>query len=255
MADPEGFSRVAGDSATTTSLAVEASADAVALARLVATEPNTELERLLAIRIADLIDYQNSGYAKTYVDFVEAVRQIETIRTPGGTPITEGVARNLYKLMAYKDEYEVARLARDPRTRSEVDRRFGRGATVVHHLHPPILRSLGMKRKLKIRRSSKIVFGVLHSMRRTRGSRLDLFGYSKIRRLERALIMEYREAIVAAMGSLRPETGELVTRIAELPDEVRGYETIKLRNVASYRDHLAGLMDELAQASAQLANA
>jgi indolepyruvate ferredoxin oxidoreductase len=193
-------------------------------------EPEAEraegLEGLLEIRVPDLLDYQSRAYADEYAAFVQDVAAVERERTPGSSAIAESVARHLYKLMAYKDEYEVARLhlAALP-----AEGRFW------FHLHPPLLRALGMKRKLKLGRWFVPAFRMLRSMRRLRGTPLDPFGHAQVRRVERELVGEYRALVERALDRLGPGTEALVLEICDLPDEVRGYEEIKLRSVKRFR--------------------
>ncbi|WP_285493474.1 indolepyruvate ferredoxin oxidoreductase family protein [Actinomadura sp. NBRC 104425] len=200
---------------------------------LVAAEPGTELARILDVRVPDLVEYQNADYAAEYARFVERVR--------GRAPhVAEAVARNLYKLMAYKDEYEVARLSLDPRLRAEIADRFGDRARVAYRLHPPILRALGFKRKIAFGPWFNGVFRVLRAMRRLRGTPFDPFGRTRVRRTERALVAEYRRAIERALDAAPDHP--LLAELAELPDMVRGYEEIKLGNVARYRARQAELL-------------
>ncbi|GAB3002998.1 hypothetical protein GCM10027184_69820 [Saccharothrix stipae] len=116
------------------------------LQALVHAEPGSELARLLDIRVPDLVAYQDERYARDYVEFVERVRVLEG----GPTAVTEEVARNLYKLMAYKDEYEVARLSLDAEVAAGVKAEFGDAAKVAFRLHPPVLKALGLKRKFAL---------------------------------------------------------------------------------------------------------
>lgn len=211
------------------------------------------LAGLVLSRTADLIDYQDEGYARGYVEFVRRVRAAEQDGTPGETAVTEAVARNLYKLMAYKDEYEVARLALDPAFQRAVDATFGPGATVSYRLHPPLLRSLGLSRKIALGHWFRSVFSLLRAMRRLRGSRADIFGYSQTRRTERQLIEDYRGRVEAALARLRPDTADLVVRIADLPDLIRGYEQIKLASVERYQAEAEALDAKLAAAPAGVA--
>ncbi|GLW06932.1 indolepyruvate ferredoxin oxidoreductase [Microtetraspora sp. NBRC 13810] len=203
------------------------------LLALVATGPDTELARLLAVRVPDLVDYQDEAYAGEYVRFVERVR------AAGSAEVAEAVARNLYKLMAYKDEYEVARLslAFDP----------GPGVRQAYRLHPPLLRALGMKRKISLGPWFRPVFRLLYALRGLRGTPLDVFGYPRLRRQERGLPAEYREAVLRAV-TLGDEATAL--ELAALPDMVRGYEDIKLRAIAAYRDRQAALLHSLTGATA-----
>lgn len=216
-----------------------------AAATLIATvpaEPASELHRLIAVRIPDLIEYQNLSYATQYSTFIQRVRRVESERTPGSTALTESVARNLYKLMAYKDEYEVARLSLDPEVRAAVETEFGPGARISYRLHPPVLRVMGMKNKLELGPWFRPVYRGLLAMRRVRGTRLDPFGVAGVRRTERALITEYRAVIEELLTALTAATHPLALEIAELPDLVRGYESVKLANVDRYRAELAALM-------------
>ena len=181
-----------------------------------------EARRLLEVRVPELIAYQSAAYARQYVDFVRRVAAEEQRRTPGRTGVTEGVARHLFKLMAYKDEYEVARLHLDAAVEAELRARFGEPIRFFWHLHPPLLRALGLKKKLKLGAWFAPAFKALRALRGLRGTPLDVFGYAEIRRVERALVGEYRGLIETALARLGPETHDRAVAIAELPDEIRG---------------------------------
>jgi indolepyruvate ferredoxin oxidoreductase len=208
-------------------------------------EASAELRRLLEIRVPELIAYQNAGYAREYVDFVRRVAQVEAERAPGSSGLAEAVARHLYKLMAYKDEYEVARLHLDAALRAQLQAKFGPKIRTYWHLHPPLLRALGLKKKLRLGAWFAPAFKILKSMKGLRGTRLDPFGYAEVRRVERALIGEYRQLLETALVRLTPVTHETARALAELPDEIRGYEHIKLENVARFRDRARQLMTQL----------
>lgn len=150
------------------------------------------------------------------------------------------VARYLYKLMAYKDEYEVARLHLRPEVRASIRAELGE-AEVRYQLHPPVLRALGMKRKLALGTWVEGVFRLLVRLRRLRGTALDPFGYAGVRRVERALVGEYRGMIERALRDLGPESHERAVRIARLPDLIRGYEDVKLRNIRRFREEARAL--------------
>ncbi|MFJ2838102.1 indolepyruvate ferredoxin oxidoreductase family protein [Nocardia sp. NPDC087230] len=242
VADPDAFAVALAEATGPAETPRARSASADQLLATVHAAPESELHRLLALRIPDLIDYQNVAYARQFSTFVEQVRLVETERTPGSTALTESVARHLYKLMAYKDEYEVARLSLDPDIRASVEAEFGRGARISYRLHPPVLRALGMKNKLELGPWFRPVYRSLVSMRRVRGTRLDPFGAAGVRRTERALIAEYRTAVTELLAGLSSETLPLAVEIADLPDMVRGYESIKMDNVARYRARMAELM-------------
>ncbi len=207
--------------------------------------PGSELRRLLAVRVPDLVDYQDLAYARAYATFVRRVARVEQERTPGQTALAEAVARYLYKLMAYKDEYEVARLHLDPAVRREIAARFGPEARIAWHLHPPLLRALGLTHKVKLGPWFAPAFQALRQMKRLRGTPLDPFGHTEVRRTERALIAEYRQMIEAACARLTPENHALAVRLAELPDMVRGYERVKLENVRRYRAAAQALLAQI----------
>jgi indolepyruvate ferredoxin oxidoreductase len=195
-----------------------------------------ELRRLLEIRVPALIAYQNTSYARQYVAFIKQVRAAEHAAAPGQARLSEAVARYLFKLMAYKDEYEVARLHLTSGLNETLAETFGAEARVHYHLHPPFLRALGWQKKIKLGKWFDLAYHILMRARVLRGTRLDPFGYAAIRQLERALIGEYRDMIARALAELSPDSYERAVKVAELPDMIRGYEEIKLNNVRRFRD-------------------
>jgi indolepyruvate ferredoxin oxidoreductase len=203
------------------------------------------LDRLIRTRSEDLTAYQDRAYARRYLDAVERVRAAERDKTPGSTALTEAVARYLYKLMAYKDEYEVARLSLEPSLGAGLEAEFGPAARASFRLHPPVLRALGMKRKIALGPWFLPAFRVLRAMRGVRGTWLDPFGRTRVRVAERELIEEYLGLVDHLIGRLSPATAALAVRLASLPDAVRGYEEVKLRNVESYHRSLAELRAQL----------
>jgi indolepyruvate ferredoxin oxidoreductase len=226
------------------------------IAALVRTTPDSALAQHVASRVSDLIAYQNVSYARRYAEFVEMVRAAEAARVPGDEGFALAVARYLYKLMAYKDEYEVPRLSLDESIDMQVHKMFGARARVSYKLHPPFLRALGMNRKITLGPWVRPLFRLLVAMRFLRGTFFDPFGHTEVRRTERQLITEYREAIATVTGILAPENHDVAIELAALPDVVRGYEDVKLANVDSYRNLLAALMSELiSQTPARLAPA
>lgn len=122
--------------------------------------------------------------------------------------------------MAYKDEYEVARLALDPAFDARLAQEFGAGAKRSIRLHPPLLRAMGLKNKLSLGAWVDPGFRALRSMRRIRGTRLDIFGYHHIRRMERELVAEYREVMETLLPELNPDNHAIAVEIAELPDMI-----------------------------------
>ncbi len=202
-----------------------------------------ESRRMLAIRTAELIDYQDARYAEPYVDFVLNVAARERTAVGAGPVLTHAVIRNLYKLMAYKDEYEVARLHLRPAFHERTRGLFAEPRRLVYHFHPPILRALGLRRKLSLGPWFTPALRLLRWMRRLRGSPFDLFGYAHVRREERRLITWYRGLVETALERLSPHTYAAALDIARLPDGIRGYETIKLNNVALAETRAAKLLE------------
>jgi indolepyruvate ferredoxin oxidoreductase len=205
-----------------------------------------ELRRLLEVRVPELIAYQNPDYARRYAEDVGRVAAIERERTGAeGTPIAEAYARGLFKLMAYKDEYEVARLHLDAAERARRGDAFGAEAKVRILLHPPLLRALGLRRKLRLGPWAFPLLHALRALRRLRGTPLDPFGHARVRRVERALVGEYQALVDDALGRLDAGTAGTVAELADLPDLIRGYEEIKLRNVERFRARAQDLVEQL----------
>jgi len=231
----------------------ELSGAALALVELAVGSGDPELRRAVEVRVADLVGYQGIRYARRYAEAVASAREAEAERTPGHSGLALAVAAGLYKLMAYKDEYEVARLHLDTVVQAKLRGEFGPGAKIWFNLHPPFLRALGMERKLKLGRWFLPFFRVLKAGRHLRGTRLDPFGYAKVRRLERELVREYSDAVAEACLTLTPGSHATAVELAALPDMVRGYEEIKLRNVVVFRKQLVALRKRLARNAAAAA--
>ncbi len=215
----------------------------------------TEVRRLSEIRIPELILYQNTAYARQYVEFIQRVVAVEETRVPGHTRLSEAVARYLFKLMAYKDEYEVARLLLKDAFFQRVRAQFGDDAQLAFNLHPPLLRALGLRRKLRLRSWFMPVLKVLRGLRAIRGTPLDIFGYAKVRRVERRLIGEYRQLIESLLPDLTLENYAIAVQIAELPDMIRGYEGIKLASVDEFRPRVEALCGQFRHTESTLTTA
>jgi indolepyruvate ferredoxin oxidoreductase len=200
-----------------------------------------ELRRLLEIRVPELIDYQDAAYARRYVEFVRRVAQAEGTEVPGERRLSEAVARYLFKLMAYKDEYEVARLHLRNDPAAQLAEEYPDGVRVHYHLHPPMLRALGMQRKLRLGKWFDAGLRGLVALRRLRGTAFDPFGRAAMRRVERALVEEYRTLVDKALTDLSPESYERAVKLATLPDLIRGYEDVKLRSVERFRGEVRAL--------------
>ena len=208
--------------------------------------PDTgELGRLVRHRATDLFAYQDEAYAGRYVDAVAAVHRTEAARVPGHDELALAVARYLYKLMAYKDEYEVARLSLDPEVAEQVRREFGPDARYGVMLHPPILRAMGVHRKIRLERTARPTFRALRAMRTLRGTPFDPFGHTRVRRAERALVDEYRRLVDDLLGRLTAGNHADVVALASLPDVVRGYEEIKLRSIDDFRQQVSAAYQRL----------
>ncbi|GGM35675.1 pyruvate ferredoxin/flavodoxin oxidoreductase [Dactylosporangium sucinum] len=199
-------------------------------------------------RAGDLVGYQSAAYAQRYLAAVEAVWRAESSRVPGRSELTEGTATYLYKLMAYKDEYEVARLCLDPEFRAQVAEQFGSGARFAWRLHPPVLRALGLGRKVSFGRWATPLLAALRAGRRVRGTRWDLFGLTEVRRTERRLVAEYMSVIEETLDSLHPDNHDIAVQIAGLPDQIRGYEHVKLVSVGHYAQRLSALRAQFSTA-------
>lgn len=193
-----------------------------------------ELKRLLDHRVPELVAYQNAAYAGRYVADVKKVYDIEQAVCPGVTDLSEAAARYLFKLMAYKDEYEVARLSLKAEVRAALDEQFGEGARFHYHLHPPLLKALGMRSKIKFGRWFDGVYHLLARLKGLRGTPFDIFGYDRVRRVERGLIEEYRQLVFSTLEGLDADNYERAVKLASLPDMVRGYDEVKLGNVERF---------------------
>ena len=182
------------------------------------------------------MDYQDARLAARYVDLVAAARSAEAeCVTPGG--FTTAVADAFFHLLAYKDEYEVARLHLLPEFREALADAVPGGSGQRYWLHPPLLRSLGMTRKLAIPASvADPAFVTLRAMRRLRGTRLDVFGATEVRRTERRLADDYEAEIRSLLPALPALDLDLAAELAALPLSIKGYEAIKLAAVARCED-------------------
>lgn len=213
----------------------------VATGRIAELAAPAEVSRLLELLAADLVGYQNTDLAMSYLDVVGRVWTAER-SVSDDSSLTEAVARGLHKLMAYKDEYEVARLLTGPDAKAAAVAVGGRRPKITWRLHPPVLRALGKKAKMQLpARFARPAMVMLAAGKRLRGTRLDPFGYTKLRRAERDLVSEYRAALEILLTDLGEQHLEQAITLAELPMAVRGYEDIKLRAIYTMRNRLAEL--------------
>jgi len=201
------------------------------------------VDEMVATRVAFLTGYQDAAYAAGYKSFVDQVRAAE--QPLGGTKLSEAVARYLFKLMAYKDEYEVARLHTDPAFTAKIASMFEGDYKLVHHLAPPLIAKKNDKGEL-IKQPfgpwMRSAFGVLAKMKGLRGGAFDVFGGSDERRTERALIQQYRDCITELLKTLNAENQALAAEIARIPEEIRGYGHVKERHLRTARPKWDALM-------------
>ena len=192
------------------------------------------LEDLIAQRYDFLTAYQNTAYAKRYESFVNTVKQKE--QAFGKTLLTESVAKNLFKLMAYKDEYEVARLHTDKQFLERVKTQFEGDFKVHYHLAPPLLAKRNEKGHLikqKMSPSMLLVFKALSRFKFLRGTALDIFGKTEERQTERALIQEYMDSVTEVLASLNIENHSIAVQLANVPDQIKGFGHVKERNLTA----------------------
>jgi len=202
----------------------------------------TDLAATLALLSADLVGFQDERLANRFLDAVTEADAAERGVDPASVDLTEAVARNLHKLMAYKDEYEVARLMLLPEGRAAAERVGGPKAKLKWLLHPPMLKSLGRSSKLGFDARSAPGFAALARGKRLRGTKLDPFGRTEIRRIERELPDEYLAAMRTVYARLADAALVGAIAIAELPDQVRGFEDLKIRRIGEYRQQLASAL-------------
>jgi indolepyruvate ferredoxin oxidoreductase len=232
-------------------MAVEANKTAFAWGRRAALDPASvatppqpitwhareNLDALLQRRVAFLTDYQNAAYADGYRAFVAQVRQAEQA-LDARLPLTEAVARYLFKLMAYKDEYEVARLQTDPAFLARIGAQFEGDFRLHYHLAPPLLSRKNAKGELQKRKfgpATGLLLRLLAQLKGLRGTPFDLFGYQAERRAERALVAEYRASIAQMLPVLTPANHAAALALARIPERIRGYGHVKQRHLAAAR--------------------
>jgi indolepyruvate ferredoxin oxidoreductase len=207
--------------------------------------PST-LDELIERRVEFLTAYQNARYAADYRSFVEKVRRVESEKT-GGQALTEAVAKYLFKLMAYKDEYEVARLYTDPAFLAKVNAQFEGDFKLMFHLAPPLLAKRDANGHLVKKAYGPWMmkaFGILARLKGLRGTPLDVFGYTAERKTERALIGEYRDTLELVLGKLNSRNADTAAAIAAIPEEIRGFGHIKEANLKKAKEKEARLLEQ-----------
>ena len=222
-----------------------AALDRAAVERIAAPTAHIEerlsqsLDEIIARRVQFLTRYQDAAYAARYERLVRRAENTERQRAPGASAFAEAVARNLFKLMAYKDEYEVARLYTDGAFLRNLHRQFEGDFTLEFHLAPPLLAERDpMTGHLKKRRYGPWmmrVFALLAKLKILRGTPLDLFGRSAERKIERNLIREYEAMLDELVAALAPDNHGLAVDLARIPEQIRGFGHVKLENLAAAR--------------------
>ena len=197
-----------------------------------------DLDEIVARRVAFLTDYQNAAYAAKYKALVERVHTAETARAPGSNALSEAVARYAFKLMAYKDEYEVARLYTQPEFIRQVRDTFDGDYKLHFHLAPPLLAKRDAEGNLTKREYGSWVFGafkVLAKLKGLRGTAFDVFGKTHERRMERQWIADYFAAVDELASKLDADNRALAVDIASVPEQIRGYGHVKEQHEAKAR--------------------
>jgi len=230
--------------------------DAAAVER-VATPPeavpdhrrrSADLDEMIARRVADLTAYQDARYARRYADLVRRVREAEAAKAPGRSGLAEAVARGHYKLLAAKDEYEVARLYTETGFLERLNQTFEGDFRLVFHLAPPLWArpdpATGEPRKRSFGPWMLRAFRVLARLRRLRGSVLDPFRFTADRALDRRLRADYERLVGELIASLHPSNHALAVELAAMPDHIRGYGHIRERHAEHARRREARLLAE-----------
>jgi indolepyruvate ferredoxin oxidoreductase len=204
------------------------------------------LPDIVAKRVELLTAYQDAAYAQRYSAFVDKVAKAEKDKAPGRRGLAEAVAKSLYKLMAYKDEYEVGRLYSDGEFLRKLGAQFEGDYKLTFHLAPPLFAKrdpvTGQLKKREYGAWMMPMFRFLASLKRLRGTRLDLFGYTAERRMERRLIGEYEATVETLLTSLDQNNHALAVQIAALPETMRGFGHVKEKNVTAAKEREASLL-------------
>ncbi|MBX3578841.1 MAG: indolepyruvate ferredoxin oxidoreductase family protein [Rhizobiaceae bacterium] len=206
------------------------------------------LDEVIARRVAFLTDYQNEAYAARYADRIARLRAAEAKAARGSTVVTEAAARNLFKLMAIKDEYEVARLYTDGSFRKQLDAQFQAYDRLEFHLAPPVLGRTGndgKPRKSSFGPWMMNGFRILAAFKGLRGSALDIFGYTAERKMERKLLAQYEADLDLIQGALAPDKVEAAAAVASIPALIRGFGHVKEANARMAAGERVRLVERL----------
>jgi indolepyruvate ferredoxin oxidoreductase len=239
---------------------VEALAKPVAVKISDAQHLSESFDETVARRVKFLTDYQDAAYAARYRAWVEKAKAAEAERAPGKCGLADAVARYLFKLMAYKDEYEVARLYTEGSFRKQVESTFaGEHLRFEFHLAPPLLarrdRTTGLPRKMSFGPWLMPAFALLAKLKFLRGTPFDPFGRSLERRIERQLIADYEALLSNVLASLTPDNHHIAVGLAAIPEKIRGFGHVKQRHLAAAKADEAALLEQYATGSPPLLKA
>ena len=206
-------------------------------------------EETVERRVAFLTAYQNASYAARYRTLVDRVKAMESLRAPGQCGLAEAVARYLFKLMAYKDEYEVARLYTDGNFLRQVANELGGdNLRFEFHLAPPLLArpnpATGEPRKISFGPWLMNAFKLLAWLRFLRGTPFDIFGYSDDRKIERKLLADYEAMLAEVLAKLTPANHPLAVGLAAIPEKIRGYGPVKARHLVAAKADETALLEQ-----------
>jgi indolepyruvate ferredoxin oxidoreductase len=201
-------------------------------------------------RVAFLTAYQNEAYAARYKALVDTVKATEATKAPGKAGLAEAVARYAFKLMAYKDEYEVARLYAEPSFLAQVKNEVaGDNLTLKFHLAPPLFarkdKVTGVPKKMTLGPWMLPAFRLLAKFKFLRGTAFDIFGYSEERRTERKLVSDYEALLAEIISKLTPENHHIAVGLAAIPEKIRGFGHVKARHLVAAKADEAALLEQL----------
>jgi indolepyruvate ferredoxin oxidoreductase len=207
------------------------------------------LDDIVSFRASELAKYQDAGLAERYRARIARIAEAERAKAPGRTGLAEAAARGYHKLLAYKDEYEVARLYASPEFEKALGEQFEGRRKLEFHLAPPLLarrdKATGEPRKMRFGPWMLPAFRLLAKGKRLRGTAFDVFGYSAERKLERQMIADYERLLDEVAQRLSPETHRTAVALASLALDIKGYGHIKQRNYKAAKAKEDALLAEL----------
>jgi indolepyruvate ferredoxin oxidoreductase len=235
-----------------------AAVDPAAIDALIAPAPNEvnsdrqlsqSFDEMVARRVEYLTAYQDAAYAARYRRWVEEVKTVEALKAPGQCGLADAVGRYLFKLMAYKDEYEVARLYADPAFLKQVNNTFdGEHLSLRFHLAPPLLarrdKRTGLPRKMTFGPWLLGGFKLLARLKFLRGTPFDPFGHTRERHIERQLVADYEALLVQLIAKLTPENYAIAVGLAAIPEKIRGYGHVKMQHLTAAKADEAALLEQ-----------